>query len=432
MEDAQLTEGQKSALNLLRGDENVFLTGAAGTGKSYTIRSFLSEVSSKNFPILASTGAAAVLVGGRTFHSFMGLGIMEGGPQETISRALKDRRLIKRLQKIDGFILDEVSMISGPVLQTAEQICRRVREQPLLPWGGLRVIAVGDFAQLPPVTVSSAQRLWAFEAPVWKSSFFRSVFLTESIRAQDLQLLDLLNEMRLGEMSQQSATKLNERTIEDFQDENITFLYPRRYQVDRMNQLKLQNVKGPETCFQSEYSGQDRWVQSLKKFSPLPEELVLKEGALVMLRQNDPRRRWVNGSTGIVAKISDGAIEVDLLSGRRVSVEKSTFSLQNAEGVVLAAVTNFPLTLAYAMTIHKAQGATLDRMRVDLQSLWEPGQAYVAVSRVRNLSDLYIESWDRRSIKSDPRVISFYKAILADQNNFSSETVQDSYEVSPF
>ena len=160
-----LTEDQSIALQSMLSGANVFLTGGAGAGKSYVVKKFMMHVSSKEFPVLASTGAAAVLVGGRTFHSFFGLGIMDGGPGPTLDRACKDKRLLRRLRKVEGIIIDEVSMIPAEALWVAESVARFARDNDH-PWGGLRVIAVGDFAQLPPVHKGPEERPWAFLSPV--------------------------------------------------------------------------------------------------------------------------------------------------------------------------------------------------------------------------------------------------------------------------
>ena len=159
----------------------MFLTGEAGAGKSFVIREFRRSLDEKNFPTLASTGAAAVLVGGRTFHSFFGLGIMEGGAEATLQRALGDRRVVRRMQKIDGFIVDEVSMLSADTLAVAERICQLARDDHR-PWGGVKAIVVGDFAQLPPVTRWGQQRIWAFESHAWLKSEFESIYLSENHR----------------------------------------------------------------------------------------------------------------------------------------------------------------------------------------------------------------------------------------------------------
>lgn len=183
----QLTPCQSKALLALRGPENVFITGGAGSGKSFLIRFFLRHIETREFPILASTGTAAVLVGGRTFHNFFGLGIMEGGVEVAVEKASKNRRVVRRLKKVRGFIVDEISMLSGPTLRAAELIARRVRNSDL-PWGGLRVVAVGDFAQLPPVERSPSARSarrWAFLDPVWTRSGFEIHHLKTQTRCRD-------------------------------------------------------------------------------------------------------------------------------------------------------------------------------------------------------------------------------------------------------
>lgn len=407
---SHFTPDQEKAWQLLMGDENVFVTGEAGSGKSFLIREFIKNKDPKKFPVLASTGAAAVLVGGRTFHSFMGLGIMEGGKDATLMRALKDRRLVLRLKKAEGFILDEVSMLSGETLEVAEAICRFARESENS-WGGLRVIAVGDFAQLPPVQRFHGPRGWAFTNRVWEKTNFHSVILKQNMRSGDSQFLNILNDIRMGFVTDQVENFLNQRKM-DFDDQfEGTRLFPRRSQTDSYNNNELEKLSTQMYCFPSYYGGQQRYVEQLKKHTPLPEELFIKENALVMLRQNDPKQRWVNGSTGHVRDISKSEIAVELLNGRIVKVEPVSFSMLNAEGAPVASVTNFPLTLAYAATIHKAQGMTLDKLVVNLSQLWEPGQAYVAVSRVIDPVNLRVEDWQPASIKADPLVHRFYSSL---------------------
>lgn len=406
----QLTPDQTEAWRLLLGEENVFITGEAGSGKSFLIRQFIKDKDPKKFPVLASTGAAAVLVGGRTFHSFMGLGIMEGGKDATLARALKDRRLVLRLKRAEGFILDEVSMLSGETLDTAEMICRFARESEE-PWGGLRVVAVGDFAQLPPVQRRAGPRGWAFTNSVWEKSRFQSVVLRQNMRSGDPDFLGVLNEIRQGLVTEKVERFLNRRRMSFEETFEGTHLFPRRNQTDAFNNNELEKLSTQMYCFPSTYGGQQRYIEQLKKQSPLPEELFVKENALVMLRQNDPKQRWVNGSTGHIRSVSKDELVIELLNGRVVKVEPVSFSMLNAEGAAVATVTNFPVTLAYATTIHKAQGMTLDKLVVNLSRLWEPGQAYVAVSRVIDPENLKVEDWQASSIKSDPLVQNFYSSL---------------------
>lgn len=404
----ELTPCQAKANEALKGTSNVFLTGGAGSGKSFLVRHFLRSVNVREFPVLASTGAAAVLIGGRTFHSFFGLGILEGGVEATVEKAAKNRQVVRRLRKIKGFIVDEVSMLSGPTLRAAEVICRRVRDSDL-PWGGLRVVAVGDFAQLPPVERGyGAKKSWGFMDPVWAWTGFETQILRTQTRCKDPEFIKILADVRNGQVTPAVRDYLNSKIGVVSDSFEGTRLFPRRDETERFNLSKLDSLEGQAIRFETVYSGDARAIESLKKYSPLPDALFLKVGALVMLRQNDPQGRWVNGSTGYVRKITGGELKIELLNRRPIEIEKASFSLLDAEGNVTAAATNFPISLAWASTIHKSQGATLDKMMVNLSNLWEPGQAYVALSRLQQGADLTIEKWDSRSIRVDPDVVAFY------------------------
>ena len=402
-----LSEDQSKALELLRDGHNVFLTGVAGSGKSHVIKTFTRDLDPKFFPILASTGRAAILVGGRTFHSFFGLGIMEGGPEATFERAKKDKALMGRLRKVEGVIIDEISMIHGEVLAVAEALCQVARAQDL-PWGGLQVVVVGDFAQLPPVTQGRGRSAWAFLNPVWKKTGFCPAMLLTNHRTEEADFIELLNDLRQGTISEKLQRFLDEKTCALEDDFEGTRLLPRRYQTESFNLEKLQEIEGEEVSLPTSYYGEDRYVVSLKKNAPIPEALVLKEGCRVMFLQNDPKRRWVNGSTGVVESFLEDKVRVLLDSGRGVHVEKVVFSLQNHKAEVIAAAENYPLSLAYATTIHKSQGMTLDRVGVDIRGLWEPGQAYVALSRLKSSEGLFLQGWSEKSIFVDPIVRKFY------------------------
>lgn len=406
-----MTSCQETALASLQSPQkpNVFVTGGAGVGKSFLIRHFQKDLDPKEFPMLASTGAAAVLVGGRTFHSFFGLGILDGGPEATIERACRNRQVVKRLRTIKGMVIDEISMLAGPVLRVAEIICRRVRENDE-PWGGLRVIAVGDFAQLPPVERDPAKGGgWAFLDPVWEWSQFERQMLQTQVRCQDPEYMSVLAKIRGGIVDDQVTQYLNERTGDVETEFEGTRLFPRRDQTEKFNEMRLADLPGEEKKFETIQSGNARGIESLLKQAPIPQTLRLKEGALVMIRQNDPMGRWVNGSTGHVRRIQPSRLSIELLNGRKVEIDKATFSLLDGEGEIIAALVNFPVNLAWASTIHKAQGSTLDRLAVDLSRLWEPGQAYVALSRLTSGSELRIARWDPSSIRVDPQVVDFLK-----------------------
>ncbi len=399
---------QRAFKTLQESPDNVFLTGVAGSGKSYLIRQFLQKLSRDAFPVLASTGAAAVLIGGRTFHSFFGLGIMEGGPRQTLIRAMTDRRLANRIKKIQGFILDEVSMVSGGALTVAEQLCRHHLDSDKS-WGGLRVIAVGDFGQLPPIDKVGGQRDWAFLTDVWQQSEWKTEFLKTILRSEDEEYIGILNYIREGIVNTEVENYLEARTLIDETDQDVPYFLARRAQVDRYNSDRLAALPNKEVILSTEYTGSPVLKAQLKRIAPIPEKLELKEGALVMTRINDPKYRFINGSVGTVAQIGEKEIFIRFRRGD-IAVEKTTFSLLSADGESLATARNFPLTLAYALTIHKSQGVTVDQMVTDLRGLWDPGQAYVALSRLKSGQGLSLVGWDRDSIRVDSQVVKFHQS----------------------
>ncbi len=407
----QLNDDQSRALKVLQGTENVFLTGAAGSGKSYLLGQFLKDRDSKAFPILASTGAAAILVGGRTFHSFFGLGIMEKGVQATVERATSNKLIAKRMKQTSGIIIDEVSMLSGPVLRAAEMIARKTRGNST-PWGGLRVIAVGDFAQLPPVNPYSPQREWAFQDDVWELSAFEPAVLHEIMRTQDTAFLEVLNSVRNGVVDSQVTTFLDARTAsKPTSDFEGTRLFARREHVEKYNLMRLEEITTESKTFQTIYTGKPEEIEKFKKNSPIGDVITLKEEALVMLRQNDPERQWVNGSLGRIKEITDTELTILLLNRREIRVKPCEFTLLDAGGEPVVTAKNFPVSLAWAVTIHKAQGASLDCMIADLRGLWEPGQGYVALSRAKNPNALFLEGWHPSSLKVDPAVTLFHQKL---------------------
>lgn len=405
---SNLSPEQQYALDLCESGENVFLTGGAGSGKSYVIREFMKNKDPKQIPILASTGAAAVLLGGRTFHSFFGLGIMEGGPEATLKRLLNDNRALKRIQRVEGVVIDEISMIPGAALMVAEEISRVARNSSL-PWGGMRVIAVGDFGQLPPITRQGQKRDWCFLNEVWKRSGFQVCELKHNQRIQDNSFLDVLSDVREGKFTDRVREFLNDHTRDHDEDHPGTRLFPRREQSDDYNQKKLAEINEDEHLIDSIYLGEQKYIDHLIKSAPVPQQLKLKIGCRVLFIKNDTQKRWVNGTRGTVASIEADHIMVRKDGGREVKVEKHSFSLLDAEGNSKASVIQYPLILAYATTIHKSQGATLDELWCDLGALWEPGHAYVALSRLRDPSGLHIVRWTPRSFIIDPEVKRFYE-----------------------
>ncbi len=404
-----LSDEQQVALEMCQSGENIFLTGGAGSGKSFVVREFMKDKSDKELPILASTGAAAVLLGGRTFHSFFGLGIMEGGATATLHRIINDKKTLNRIRKVEGVIIDEISMIPGDALMVAESVAREAKESSL-PWGGIRVIAVGDFGQLPPVTKNGQKRDWCFQNDVWRKTDFQVCRLNVNQRIQDNEFLNVLEDIRHGRMSEQVKEFLQDHTKPHDEDHPGTRLFPRRDQSELYNQKKLSEINEEEYIVDSIYLGEAKYIEILAKSAPVPQQLKLKIGCRLLFLKNDTQKRWVNGTRGTLAHIEADHLVVRKEGGREVKVEKMSFSLLDADGNIKASLIQFPVNLAYATTIHKSQGATLDELWCDLGSLWEPGQAYVALSRLRDPRGLHIVRWSARSFITDPAVTKFYES----------------------
>jgi ATP-dependent DNA helicase PIF1 len=407
-----LTDCQLKALELLNKSENIFLTGVAGSGKSFLLQHFLKDKNSKTHPIVASTGAAAVLVKGVTFHSYFGLGILEGGPEKTIQRALKDGRLKKRIMNVDTIIIDEISMIPGVALEIAENICREIRKS-VVPWGGIRIIAVGDFGQLPPVSIGGKEKDWAFQNHTWEKSNFQVAYLKTVMRSKDEKFLRVLNFIRNGQVNFEVNDFLNSKLKRPDDNFNGTILFSHRKSVEDYNLTKLENLKGEILSFKTTYSGSSKFLEAIKKAAPVPEVLQLKIGALVMIRRNDPQGAYVNGSLGTVKSAKEGELKIELLNGNIAKLEPESFSYMNAEGEVVAAADNFPVNLAWATTIHKSQGITLDAATIDLSRIFEAGQAYVALSRVRSADSLFLSGWNPKAILASREVKFFHDQILS-------------------
>ncbi len=419
------TQDQDRALHVLKERQNGFITGGAGTGKSTVIQHYIREHlnGDEEVAVLASTGTAAILLGGRTFHSYFGLGIMEGGVDQVIERALKHRGIVQRLRKTGTILLDEISMIGAQEFMAAEKIARKARNNSA-PWGGLRLIVVGDFAQLPPVVrmnrdldsfnqdhLVPPEKPWCFLTSTWNDSEFNPVYLKKVVRSEDADWNEILNELRWGLVSEKGRAVLKERVKPAPLLFQGTRLFARRNQVEKLNQERLDTLSATAKEYPTVYIGNAQKIDDLKRNAPIPEVLILKKGALVMFRQNDPEYRFVNGTLGTVKSMEKDEITVELFNGRTIEIEPVTFSVLDAEGEVVATASNFPLNLAWACTIHKAQGATLDKVHADLRGVWEHGQAYVALSRVRALADLTIEGVTMNSFKVDQAVLNFYRKL---------------------
>ncbi|HLD45715.1 MAG TPA: RRM3/PIF1 helicase-like protein, partial [bacterium] len=262
-----------------------------------------------------------------------------------------------------------------------------------------------------PISANSRTKDWAFLSHAWQQTEFENILLKTIVRTREKEFIDVLNEIRIARPTSLARDFLNSKTEPFVEDYDGTCLFPRRQQTDGFNIKKLAQIDSAPRIFPTKYEGRKEAIESLKKQAPIPPVLELKIGALVMLRQNDPAYRFINGTTGHVIDIETDRISIELKNKRVIEVEPSEFSLLDADGEVAASAFNFPLCLAYALTIHKAQGTTLDEALIDLRNLWEPGQAYVALSRLSSSDGLKLIGWDESSILADEQVTRFYENI---------------------
>jgi ATP-dependent DNA helicase PIF1 len=401
-----------------RGGNNVFLTGMAGTGKSTLLRRFIEETI-RNVDVTAPTGVAALNVGGMTIHRFCGmlLGPQPGQSNEQYFAQLENdgrpsvRGGFNRVRRCDVLVIDEISMLPGRQLDFVEFLFRRLRGVDR-PFGGVQVIATGDFLQLPPVRRGDYEPYdWAFQSRAWAAAEFKKVVL-ETVRRQDeAEFVRALSRFRVGRVQGDDARLLQSR-VKNFPPANLTRLFTHNVQVDKWNEFQLSELAGEPVVCEAIQTGPDTQREFLAKNLLTPATLRLKPGALVMFTVNKNERGqrepvFVNGQTGTVEELSDSVVQVRVPNGNVIAVERFTwrYSQNDPES---ATFSQFPLRLAYAMTIHKSQGLTLDAAYLDIRAAREPGQAYVAVSRVRTLAGLHFKDWFK-GLHVSPEAIRFYE-----------------------
>jgi len=412
----KLDESQSKAVGLMQSGRNVFLTGNAGTGKSTVVTSFLASAI-RPVVVTASTGVAALnlrdqfyarsglLVPVSTIYRWAGiqLGPMDGESHEAcfarLERGARPSTFSawRGVQSAQCLVIDEISMLPGRVLSYLEWHCRHLRGVDK-PWGGLQVIAVGDFLQLPPVSKNGLYD-WAFLSDGWAASQFRNVGLRTIHRQADPVFTNLLNAVRVGRLTAEHMAILKKR-VAVFPKRNLLRLFTHNVQVDTWNNSRIDDIEGVSETFEMRKEGAPFETDFLVKNLLTPETLTIKKGARVMVTVNitgEGRSLLaVNGSLGTVEGWGYGSgggegesIQVALDDGSWISIPRHrwTFDPRNPDG---SAVEQFPLRLAWAATIHKSQGLSLDAALIDARATREPGQAYVALSRVRTLGGLWL------------------------------------------
>ena len=409
---------QDEALQILKTGANVFLTGEPGSGKSYAASRYVSYLRRENIPvsITASTGIAAAQIGGTTLHAWSGIGTRSRLARGDLDYIAKNRRVTDRIKKARVLIVDEVSMLSGQTLSAVNQVCQFVRKAND-PFGGLQVVLVGDFFQLPPV-IRRDERAgpemdsqdeednspFAYASRAWHDLDPSICYLTEQHRQTDTEFSGLLLAIRSNACGKADIGLLASRRLEhDGLPRSITRLFTHNMDVDRINEAELQKLPGEPNRFFMTATGDKLLAEGLKRGCLSPERLDLKKGAVVMFTKNDPDGRFVNGTLGVVSDFDreDGYPVVVTRSGFTVFAKRAEWKVNEDESVK-AGIEQIPLRLAWAITVHKSQGMSLDAAVMDLSHAFEYGQGYVALSRVRSLSGVHLLGWNERALCVHP------------------------------
>lgn len=428
-----LDTDQRIAIARVNEGQNVFITGAAGTGKSsVTTEVIRRRIGDRSLKVCATTGVAALNLRDKlkaifgedvdtsTIYRWAGIGL---GPRPGQSfddyltymktRGYSWHGACRRIRGTNTLIIDEVSMLPGLILSFIDHVCRAVRDDQR-PFGGIQVLAVGDFLQLPPVA-KTGRYDWAFACPTWHELDFSSVSLRTVHRQDEPVFVGLLNQFREGKVTKEGAAALKKR-VAVFPNSRILRLFTHNTQVDKWNAYQLGAIERIEQTFDATGEGPATEIEWLQKNLVTPTHLTIKIGARVMVTANlpDPSKQdallAANGDIGTVVGWSNDEITVSLDSGSTINVEPHTWEYDPTAETKTGKFIQFPLRLAWACTIHKSQGLTLDAALIDIRAAREPGQAYVALSRVRTMSGLHLKDWFQGMFVSAD-AISFHRAI---------------------
>ncbi len=457
---------QSSALDILQTGQNVFLTGSAGSGKTYTLNQYINYLRARRVPVAvtASTGIAATHMNGTTIHSWSGIGIKDELSERDLSTLARKQFLADRLKETAVLIIDEISMLHAKQLNLVNEVLKHVRKNDA-PFGGIQVVVAGDFFQLPPIGSKgeSNRDKFAFMSEAWLDAKFHICYLSEQHRQVSaeadggIDLDDILNQIRRQDVTFEAIAAL-ENTFDQDVDIKRTRLYTHNLNVNKINDKELAALDGEMRRFEASSVGDSKLVDTLKKTVRTQDDLILKVGAKVMFIKNNNELGVSNGTMGeligfATVKVDDVSTKekaqekakkdakadmaddtsivmdedddkkvdshkksktkdkpastqkmpvVRLNSGREVIAEPEEWIIEDETGDVLASYEQVPLCLAWAITIHKSQGMTLDAAEIDLSRTFELGQGYVALSRLKSLEGLKLLGMNTMSLQLDP------------------------------
>lgn len=416
---------QETALDILKTGANVFLTGEPGAGKTYVVNQYTNwlEASGISVAITASTGIAATHIGGLTIHSWSGIGARDDLTRADLDKIASTEYVVRRIRKTKVLIIDEISMLDGKLLDMVDVVCRTIKMSTDA-FGGIQVVCVGDFFQLPPIVRGGGVTRYAFESRAWENLRPLICYLTEQHRQEDELLSGLLHSIRSGEVEEEHFSLLKEQTDIAFSDIEPTKLYTHNLDVDTVNAKKLAELSNGKRSFKMSGGGNKVLQESLKRNCLSPVTLDLKIDAMVMCTKNNFEAGYANGTLGRVVDFDayDGFPIIETLEGKRIEIEPASWGIME-DKKTLASIEQIPLRLAWAITVHKSQGMSLDAAEMDLSRAFVYGQGYVALSRVRSFSGLRVLGMSDQALRVDPKIINTNERFLEE-----SEAADETFE----
>lgn len=406
-----LNSKQQRAFNLMAKGHNIFLTGVAGSGKSTLIKLFKEKYSRvKRIAVTSTTGVSASLINGCTLHSFAGIGLGKSDINVLIHKVQTNGKSKQNWKRTDVLIIDEVSMLDSVLLEKLECIARTIRKSSKV-FGGIQLILSGDFFQLPCVNSST----YCFESEIWNRCITHTCYLTEIVRQKDIIFQKVLNNVRINNITDETRKILDSRVRIELKNNNgitPTRIYSLKRDVKEINEFEIRRIRNRKFVYdmvvQTFKHKEEYEIKTCIKNCPAEQTLTLCMNAQVMLLNNNSLNKF-NGSRGVIIGFTDDSLPVvRFLDGVELVINSHTWSITNQDDETEVTLTQIPLKLAYALTIHKSQGCSLDYAEINLSDVFEFGQAYVALSRVKSLEGLNIIDIDYNRIQCSDVVKTYY------------------------
>lgn len=422
MSDITLSKSQQNAFDLIFEGNNVYVGGAGGTGKTRlinTLKNYYNTNTNKKLSLTSTTGISAINIQGRTLHSFAGIGLAKCSKEMLVSKVKSCPDAVSRWREIDILIIDEISMMSCDLFEKIEYVARKIRKNEEL-FGGLQIVLFGDFFQLTPIISEPREdkKIFCFESVLWNNVITHTIILKKIWRQTDPIYKNILNRIRKGIVKSADVEILNNRVGLNEIPNEIIKLYPINRQVEEENNREFNKINNRPYTYYPNFSGDPELINDLKfQLNQIKcSQVILKETARVMLVINlDQDANLINGSMGNIVRFVDGLPLIKFDNGCERIIDRFTWVLEdNAnkdKNKKIATASQIPLILAYAISIHKSQGQTLDNAVISLNNCFAHHQVYVALSRIKELNGLYLTSFDSSKIKVSKIVKDFYKKV---------------------